>query len=118
MLGGVLFNTVYQPNLDLCSSEGYSRLYGLYYKTGTAYYNPNVFGYEEVTVDMEELKRSRKYLDLGYGYGTSPALHTGSGSGSREVSVFTQLSTGTVIRNEAETVDTVRSGMQSWRQVE
>ena len=118
LLGGVLFNSVYQPNMDLCSSEGYSRLYGLYYKTGTAYHNPNVFGYEEVIVGTEEMKRSRKYLDLGRGYSSSPTIHTGSGSGSREVSVFTQLSTGTVIRNKAETVDAVRSGMQSWRQVE
>lgn len=112
LVGGVLFSSVYQPSTDACTGEGLSRLYGLYYKTGTAYDSPTVFGVEEVA----GLERSKPYIDLGRGFATAPAIHSGSGTGDKEVSVFTQLSTGTIIRSEAGTVSSVRSGFRSWRE--
>ncbi len=111
LAGGVLFTTAYQPGIDLCTGEGFSRLYGLYYKTGTAYSNPEVLG---TATDGNGVEYAKAYIDLGHGFATTPSLHTGSGTGEKGVSVFTQLSTGAIIRTEATTVTSVRSGLQSW----
>ena len=109
LAGGILFTTAYQPGVDPCTGEGYSRLYGLYYKTGTAYYGPSVFG-----TDIElGVEYAMPFIELGHGFATTPALHTGSETGDKEVTVFTQLSTGTIIQSKAKTGN-VRSGLQSW----
>ena len=110
LAGGVLFTAAYQPGLDLCTGEGFSRLYGLYYKTGTANPRPNVLGTEMVSGN----EVAKSYLDLGVGFATTPSLHSGSKAGKDKVSVFTQLSTGSIIRTEASTVTNIRSGFQSW----
>ncbi|MDA8159984.1 MAG: hypothetical protein M0T76_04600 [Desulfobacteraceae bacterium] len=70
-----------------------------------------------VSLAVARVTHNRK-ADLGIGYATSPALHTGSGEGSNKVSVFTQLSTGTIVRSEAGTVDSVRSGKRAWREIQ
>jgi Tfp pilus tip-associated adhesin PilY1 len=114
LLGGILFTSVFQPSDDPCSGEGYSRLYGLYYKTGTAFPAPTIFGTDTIVVGDEVLYRSRKYVDLGIGMATSPAIHSGSGSGDDTVSVFVQMSTGDVFRQSAETAESVRSGKAAW----
>lgn len=116
LLGSVLFTSVYQPSTDLCSTEGYSRLYGQYYKTGTALPEPNIFGTQIYLNGLTPYTYSTRYIDLGFGLATSPALHTGEGEGDKGVSVFTQLSTGTIIRSEASTKTSVRSGKTSWKQ--
>jgi len=54
------------------------------------------------------------FVELGSGMATSPAIHTGSGSGDTSVSVFTQLSTGDVFRQTADTAESVRSGKAAW----
>lgn len=114
LLGGVLFSSVFQPSEDPCVGEGQSRLYGLYYKTGTAYPGPTVFG-TTPEVDGGKLKyRSLKFVDLGGGVATAPAIHSGSGTGGKEVSVFTQLSTGDIVREQVETIQAVRTGKTSW----
>ena len=59
---------------------------------------------------------SKRSIDLGIGLATSPAIHSGTGEGNYEVSVFTQLSTGTIIRSEASTKEKVRSGKQAWKE--
>ena len=116
LIGGILFSAVYQPSADPCEGEGQSRLYGLYYKTGTAYPGPTIFGTEATDVNGTVQYRSLKYLDVGTGTATSPAIHAGAGSGSTGVSVFTQLSTGDIVRSEAETVTPVRAGKIFWRE--
>ncbi len=111
LAGGVLFTTAYQPGLDLCTGEGFSRLYGTYYKTGTGFPDPAVLGTYN---DSSGVEYASKFIELGRGFATTPSLHTGSGSGDKGVSVFTQLSTGAIIRTEATTITNVRSGMISW----
>ncbi|WP_157469844.1 pilus assembly protein [Desulfobulbus elongatus] len=110
--GGVLFSTAYQPSSDKCTGEGVSRLYGLYYRTGTAYPDPVILG--TILVNGKEV--SSPYLELGHGFATTPSLHSGEGTGDTAVTVFTQLSTGTIIRTEAKTVYGVRSRMESWKE--
>ncbi|MFZ5766867.1 MAG: hypothetical protein ACOY4H_14915 [Thermodesulfobacteriota bacterium] len=114
LLGGILFTSVYQPSDDPCSGEGYSRLYGLYYKTGTAYPSPTVFGTETIVVGGEVKYMSRPFIELGRGLATSPAIHSGAGSGDTSVSVFTQMSTGDIFRQTADTAESVRGGKTSW----
>ncbi|WP_028583285.1 pilus assembly protein [Desulfogranum mediterraneum] len=116
LLGGVLFSTVFQPSEDPCAGEGQSRLYGLYYKTGTGYPSiPPVFGAAVETVGDEVKFRTLKFMDLGSGAATSPAVHSGKGSGDSGLKVFTQLSTGAMVESEAETINKVRAGRTSWQ---
>lgn len=112
LAGGVLFTTAYQPGLDLCTGEGVSRLYGLYYKTGTAYPSPAILG----TTIISGKEIANPFMELGQGFATTPSLHSGSGTGDKAVNVFTQLSTGTIVRTEASTVHSVRSKMESWKE--
>jgi type IV pilus assembly protein PilY1 len=112
LVGGTLFTSVYQPSTDPCDAEGFSRLYGLYYKTGTAHPRRIVFGLQYDLVNNTFTETS---VDLGRGFATAPSVHSGSGSGGNEVSVFTQLSTGSIERDTGELVDSVRSGWLSWR---
>lgn len=114
LLGGILFTSVFQPSDDPCSGEGYSRLYGLYYKTGTAYPSPTIFGTETIIVGTDVKYKALPFVELGRGLATSPAIHSGSGSGDTSVSVFTQMSTGDVFRQAADTAQAVRSGKTSW----
>ena len=113
LLGGVTFNTVYQPSTNPCSGEGFSRLYGLYYKTGTGYHSPTVFGTE--TEGEEELAIT--FMNLGRGFATTPALHSGAGLGGGKVEAFVQMSTGTITQVEAGMLTgNIRSGRESWRE--
>ncbi len=111
LLGGVLSVSVYQPNVDACAAEGYSRLYGLYYKTGTAYSGPTVFG----TRIVGGKEMSVSYINLGRGFASAPAIHLGVDEGTHGVSIDTQLSTSAIFRQETTTVHAVRSGQSSWR---
>lgn len=116
LLGGVLFTTAFQPSNDPCEGEGQSRLYGLYYKTGTGYPSISpIFGTDIETVDGEVKYKTLKFVDLGRGAATSPAIHSGQGSGQNTLKVFTQQSTGAMIETEAESVNKIRSGRTSWQ---
>lgn len=117
LLGSTLFATAYTPDPNQCSAEGTSRLLGLYYKTGTAYGNPSVFGSQTVTVAGQSKEESLRSISLGRGLATTPNLHTGAGKGDKQVTVVTQMSTGAVIRDDASTIAAgVRSGEISWRE--
>ncbi|NTV51207.1 MAG: hypothetical protein HGA69_00015 [Desulfobulbaceae bacterium] len=114
LLGGVLFSTAFQPSEDACIGEGQSRLYGLFYKTGTAYPGPTIFGTAVETVGTDLKYRATKYINLGVGVATAPAIHSGSGSGGDEVNVFAQQSTGNIVRVPAQMIESVRTGKTSW----
>ncbi|MFA7455529.1 MAG: PilC/PilY family type IV pilus protein [Desulfobulbaceae bacterium] len=116
LLGGVLFSSVFQPSDDPCTGEGLSRLYGLYYKTGTAYPGPTVFGSSPEDSGGEVKLRSLPYLDLGRGVATAPSIHSGADAGTSGLTIFTQLSTGDIVREQVETVLPVRTGKLCWRE--
>lgn len=122
LLAGVVFANVYQPSDDACIGEGLSRLYALYYETGTAYPSFGVKNQSLLGTSAEDdgsggtQYRSKKYVDLGRGTPTPPAIHSGSGNKSNEVSIFTQLSTGHIDHSKVTTVYSVRTGKISWRE--
>ncbi len=112
LIGGSLFTSVYQPSINPCESEGFSQLYGVYYKTGTAHPDRLAFGAQ---YDTNTNKFTETHIDLGRGFATAPSIHSGSGTGSDTVSVFTQLSTGSIERDEGGLIYSGRSGWLSWR---
>lgn len=114
LLGGDLFNSVFQPACDPCEGEGQSRLYGLFYKTGTAHPTETIFGTSAEQDGSGVRYRSNKYIELGQGVATSPAIHSGKGSSNDELKVFTQLSTGEIVESKAKTVQKIRTGRTSW----
>jgi Tfp pilus tip-associated adhesin PilY1 len=118
LLGGVLFSPVFQPSADPCSGEGLSRLYGLYYKTGTAYPGPLVFGATPEDGNDSVKLRGLRFLDLGRGMAATPTLHSGADTGTTSLSIFSQLSTGENRRDLVDTILPVRTGKLTWREQE
>jgi len=87
LLGGLLTFTTYQPYDDTCLPEGLGFLYGVYFRTGTAWYQ-SVFD-----PDQDEGVISDR-IDLGRGLAITPNLHVGKQEGSK---AFVQTSTGTIV---------------------
>ncbi|MDD3762721.1 MAG: PilC/PilY family type IV pilus protein [Nevskiales bacterium] len=109
VLGDILFATGFTPSDDLCGGEGGSRLYGLYYKTGTALGTLPVFG----------LNGSNAIRDvyLGAGLAAAPSLHVGGARDNRGLTVLTQTSTGAIERREALIGEGARSKEIDWREI-
>jgi type IV pilus assembly protein PilY1 len=115
LLGGLVTYTTYQPFNDVCQAEGNAYLYGLYYRTGTAWHK-NVFG--DQGLDGSNVTDK---LDLGRGLATTPNLHVGSESDpdSKEgPKAFVQTSTGEIkeIQQENLPINNYRTGRSKWRQ--
>lgn len=102
ILGGAVLFTTYIPDTDICEPEGLSRLYGLYYKTGTAYYDP-ILGVLGDTLNT--------FVGLGKGLAITPSLHVGD----KGVTAYIQTSSGAIETIELETPITVKSGTLFWR---
>lgn len=83
-LGGTVLFTSYTPETIVCNIEGNSRLYGLYYKTGTPYFDP-IFGGE---ADI-----FTPFVGLGQGMAISPTLHISEDGAT----AFVQTSSGAII---------------------
>jgi type IV pilus assembly protein PilY1 len=102
VLGGAVLFTSYTPSNDVCSFEGTSKLWALYYKTGTAFYRP-ILGVSGSTLVTS--------ADLGQGMALTPNLHLGE-QGS---TAFIQSSTGAIETIKIENPESVRSGTLFWR---
>lgn len=115
LLGGLVTYTTYQPFNDVCQAEGNAYLYGLYYRTGTAWHK-NIFG----DAGVEGTNITDK-LDLGRGLATTPNLHVGGESDpdSKEgPKAFVQTSTGEIkeVQTDNLPVENYRTGRSKWRQ--
>ncbi|MBN2231518.1 MAG: hypothetical protein JW781_01675 [Deltaproteobacteria bacterium] len=109
LLGDILTFTSYVPYNDPCVMEGYSYLYALYYKTGTAY-QQSVIGLNAVGADDEVLKKT----SLGLGLTITPNIHVGKEGGSK---AFVQTSTGAIVGIEQANPGATKSGGVYWREV-
>jgi len=105
LFGGLTNFTTFTPSSDYCTAEGSSKLYALYYLTGTAW-KENVFG--DGGGDYVPF-----IVDLGQGMGVSPSLHLGSEEGVR---AFVQTSTGTIVEIHQPNlpIPNVKSGRGGW----
>lgn len=119
LIGELLTFTTYTPSDDICSFEGESNLYGLYYKTGTAYYR-SVIGTihrdanDDGEIDTGELE-IKKTVSLGKGLAVTPNIHVGKKEGSK---AFVQTSTGAIEIIEQINPANVKSGVISWEDME
>ena len=101
VLGDIVTFSTFAPNNDLCAYEGRSYLYGLYYKTGTAYWkgvlktdDNNGTGIDPITHKIVPK------IDIGKGYSETANIYTGREAGSK---AFVQTSTGAIIGIEQTT---------------
>ena len=109
LLGGLATFTTYQPSEDLCTAEGNSFLYGVYYLTGTAWFE-NVFG----TYLEGDKTIVKDRLGLGLGLATSPSMVVGSEG--QDAKAFVQTSTGEIVEVGQENLPEAgsQSGRTSW----
>lgn len=105
ILGGAIFFTTYAPSLDPCSTDGSSNLYGLYYKTGTAYYKPIMGANADASM--------RFVGGLGQGMASSPSLGVNS---KGQLHAYIQRSDGTIEKVELVPPYRVISGRNYWRE--
>ena len=115
VLGGVVFNASFVPTDDPCAFGGDSYLYGLYYETGTAYFNP-VFiqqGTVTVTIEGQPVVKVLEAYALGRGKASALSAHLGREEGAMG---YIQQSTGAVTGVKIKPAFTAKSGMRSWQE--
>jgi len=114
VLGGIVFVPSFIPNQDVCAYGGDSNLYGFYFETGTAFYNP-IFseGTETTTIDGEEHEIVQTMMSLGYGKSSALGVHVGQEEGAK---AFIQQSTGVVSEADVTPAFSVKSGLVNWRE--
>jgi Tfp pilus tip-associated adhesin PilY1 len=92
LLGDILTFTTYMPDSDACEFEGFSNLYALYYRTGTAF-SRSIIGLNGGNTDAEGNSEVSRQISLGKGLTVTPNIHTGKEKGSK---AFIQTSTGAI----------------------
>ncbi|PHR29009.1 MAG: hypothetical protein COA36_04835 [Desulfotalea sp.] len=116
LLGGLVTFTTYTPYADLCSMDGVSDGYGLYYKTGTSYYK-SIFGFTHDDQNgNKKIDEGEKVIDkkfrIGRGVTFSPAIHTGGDDGS---SAIFQSSDGSITTVEEANPGFTKSQKTGWK---
>ncbi|MEJ2723282.1 MAG: hypothetical protein P8175_01305, partial [Deltaproteobacteria bacterium] len=114
ILGGIVFFPSFVPNEDICSCGGESYLYGLYFETGTAWYEP-VFkdGTTTMTLNGQTYTVATDSVYLGSGKASSLGIHVGLGE---DATGFVQQSTGNVLDELLNPALNVKSGLRSWQE--
>jgi type IV pilus assembly protein PilY1 len=113
LLGDILTFTTYVPSLDPCEFEGYTYLYAVYYRTGTAYFE-SVIGLSTTNVNASGKHEVLRRTSLGKGLSITPNIHTGREEGSK---VFVQTSTGAIEVLQQSNPGGTKSGRVGWREV-
>ena len=114
VLGGIVLTPSFVPNDDICGFGGDSYLYGLYYETGTAYYDP-VFapGTTTIVIQGQQHQKVLDKIDLGYGKASSVGVQIGMEEGAKS---FVQQSTGSIVGENVTPAFDVKSALRSWQQ--
>lgn len=106
IFGGATYFTSYTPSGDVCTArEGFSRLYGLFYTTGTPYYKP-------IFIDRHS-PRNPAYVDLGSGQASKPALVIGKDG---KVSVKVGKEDGSIHEETTDSPIKYRSHLLYWQE--
>ena len=114
LLGGLVTFTTYQPFNDPCKAEGIAYLYGVYYKTGTSWFE-NIFG--EYGINSGGNVKNK--LSLGRGLATTPNLHVGSGGKDGDgPKAFIQTSTGAIVEIQQDNlpIKNYETGSFKWKE--
>ncbi|MDY6844094.1 MAG: PilC/PilY family type IV pilus protein, partial [Thermodesulfobacteriota bacterium] len=116
ILGDIVLFTTFIPDNDLCAAEGQSYLYGVYYQTGTAYWQGVIKTQENNWTGIDTVTNKVVYkVNIGKGYSTTPNVHTGKEKGSK---AFVQTSTGAIIGVQQANPGKTKSSRISWRLVQ
>ncbi len=110
LYGGLLTFTSYVPDDDPCQSGGESKLWALYYQSGTAYYSGILGTQADASGDL-----AISQISLGEGMTTTPSIQTGRSQGSN---VLIQSSTGKITKINQKNPLATKSGLRSWRLVD
>lgn len=119
VLGGSLTHTAYKPSATACEVDGTAQLSVTYYTTGTASYPP-IIGVNDDGTTL------RTTIDVGIAPALTPSIHVGSppdddggdGDDTTNTKAFIQTSTGKIIAIDQKNAKSVKSGEQSWRQLQ
>jgi type IV pilus assembly protein PilY1 len=103
VLGGSVVFTSVIPAQEICAAGGTSRLWSLYYKTGTPYFWPSL---------EHPGGNFRSFVELGQGLAARPILHVGE---KRAVKAITPLTSGELLAPEVDPPLTFKSGGLFWR---
>ena len=111
VLGGIVFTPSFLPNNDVCGFGGESYLYGLYYETGTAFYDPALEGgTETTTINGEDMTEVVCRTGLGSGKASSVGIHVGTQS----TKALLQQTTGAIVTEELDPAFSFKSSLRSW----
>jgi len=108
VLGGISVFPTFTPNSSTCGFGGNSRIYAVYYQTGTAYR-------KAVLTALDNTSEIQYVMDLGYGLSSSFAVHAGKEQGGA-VTIYGQQSTGVITEIEITPAISVKSGTQFWKE--
>ncbi|MBW1818598.1 MAG: hypothetical protein JRJ60_15760 [Deltaproteobacteria bacterium] len=116
LYGGLLTFPTYQPYSDVCLSEGKAFLYGLYYRTGTAWKEPVFIGFPKEPDGIDASQNVIEKLEIGRGLVTTPSLHVGRTEGGK---AFLQTSTGAIVEIPEPNlpIKSVKTGRISWLEI-
>ena len=103
VLGGTVLFTTYTPSGAVCASEGTSRLWSLFYKTGTEYFWPSL---------DHAGGHFHPFTELGPGQASWPILHIGE---NPSLTAFTSLTSGEIADTEIDPALPFKSGSLFWR---
>jgi len=104
VLGGILLMPTYLPNSDPCKAGGESRLFAVYYETGTAFFR-KIFAEDTGEGPIIDV------VSLGEGIASSLSIHSGRQAGGK---VYIQKSTGEIMEVDVEPAFKIKSGPEYW----
>jgi type IV pilus assembly protein PilY1 len=103
ILGGTILFTTYTPPDAICATEGTSRLWSLYYKTGTEYFWPSL---------DHAGGTFTPFIELGPGQASWPTLHIGE---NQSLKAFTPLTSCEISDAQIDPAFPFKSGCIFWR---
>jgi type IV pilus assembly protein PilY1 len=104
VLGGILLMPTFTPTADPCGYGGSSRLFAVYYETGTAFFR-------KVFDEDSDDGRILDVIDLGDGLASSLSIHSGRQQGGK---VYVQKSTGEILEIDVNPAFSIKSGPAYW----
>lgn len=103
VMGGSVVFTSYIPAEEACSADGTSRLWALFFKTGTPFFWPTL---------QNPNGKIPAAIEIGQGLITNPTLHIGE---KPTATALTQSNFGVVLGTEINTPFPIKSGGLFWR---
>lgn len=115
VFGGIVDFLTYVPPNDICSFEGSSKLYALYYKSGTAYPVPSILSPKATSGTSGQIT-IYKSIDLGRGAPPvgNPFQVSVSQSSTNRYEKFIQVSTGVVIKQTQQPTPSTQPRFILW----